>query len=84
MRADEIAEAQRMAQLERLSGTRTGRRILDQLGIRYHEARGLKEALLPEVRDAILTENIPRNMHPVHDLQRRKRRAVAILKQHGR
>ncbi|KAH7976270.1 hypothetical protein HPB52_010439 [Rhipicephalus sanguineus] len=23
-------------------------------------------------------------MHPVHDLQRRKRRAIAILKQHGR
>nr|XP_037285050.1 uncharacterized protein LOC119177979 [Rhipicephalus microplus] len=64
---DEIAEAQRIAQLERLSGTRTGRRVLDLLGIRYHEARGLKEALLPEVRDTILTENIPRNMHPVHN-----------------
>ncbi|KAL1424126.1 hypothetical protein MTO96_003624 [Rhipicephalus appendiculatus] len=47
------------------------------------QARGLKESLLPEVRDAILTENIPRNMHPVHDLQRRKCRAVAILKEHG-
>lgn len=81
---EEIAEAQRIAQLERLSGTRTGRRILGRLGIRYHEARGLKEALLQEVRDAIQTENMPRNMHPVHDVQRRKRRGEAILKAHGR
>lgn len=64
---DEIAEAQRIPQFERLSGTRTGRHILDLPRIRYHEARGLKEALLLEVRDAILTENISRNMHPIHD-----------------
>ncbi|XP_054928786.2 uncharacterized protein [Dermacentor andersoni] len=81
---EEIAEAQRIAQLERLSSTVTGRRILDLLGFRYHETRGLKESLLPEVRDAIQTENMPKNMHPVHDVQRRIRRAVAILEKHGR
>lgn len=80
----EIIEAQRTAQLERLSGTRTGRTILDSLGIRYHGMRGLKDALLPAVRNAILTENIPRNMHPVHDAERRRCRAEAILKDHGR
>ncbi|KAH7974839.1 hypothetical protein HPB49_020275 [Dermacentor silvarum] len=66
-------EAQRIAQLERLSGTRTGIRILGLLGIRYHEARV-----------AIQTENMPKNMHPVYDMQGRKRRGVAILEEHGR
>ncbi|KAH7933655.1 hypothetical protein HPB49_014994 [Dermacentor silvarum] len=67
-----------------MPGTKTGRRILDLLGIRYHKARGLKETLLPEVRVAIQTENMPKNMHPAHDVQRRKRRAVAILEEHER
>ncbi|KAH7979830.1 hypothetical protein HPB49_011484 [Dermacentor silvarum] len=30
------------------------------------------------------TENMPKNMHPAHDVQRRKRRAVAILEEHGK
>ncbi|KAH7964163.1 hypothetical protein HPB51_027600 [Rhipicephalus microplus] len=66
---DEITEAQRTAQLKGLSGTRKATHILDLLGIKYHVAQGLKEALLPEVRDAILTEKIHRNRHPVHDLE---------------
>lgn len=41
----EIVEAQRIAQLERLSGTKTGRTILDSLEIRYHGMRGLMDAL---------------------------------------
>ncbi|KAH6922875.1 hypothetical protein HPB50_020002 [Hyalomma asiaticum] len=55
---EEIAEAQRIMQLDRLSGTRTGRWILSLLGIRYHEARGQKEALLQELRDALQTEDM--------------------------
>lgn len=39
---DEIAEAQRTAQLERLSSTKAGRKIACKLGIGYHEQKGPK------------------------------------------
>ncbi|KAG0444806.1 hypothetical protein HPB47_013360, partial [Ixodes persulcatus] len=39
---NEIAEAQRTSQLERLSGTNAGRRILENLGIGYHTQQGHK------------------------------------------
>ncbi|KAH7976488.1 hypothetical protein HPB52_014489 [Rhipicephalus sanguineus] len=37
----------------------------------------------PDVRSAIITENIPKNMHPVHNVERRKCRTKTILKNHG-
>nr|XP_037291703.1 LOW QUALITY PROTEIN: histone-lysine N-methyltransferase EHMT1-like [Rhipicephalus microplus] len=60
----EIVEAQRSAQLERLSGTKTGRTILDSLKIRYHGMRGLKDALLRAVKNAILTETLQAQFLP--------------------
>lgn len=77
----EITEAQQTAQLERPSGTQAAREIM-QIGVDYHGVRRPKEALLSAVRNA--TENIPKNMHPMHDVERRKCRAEAILKNHGR
>lgn len=60
---DGIAEAQMIAQLERLSGTRTGRCILNLIEIQYRVAQGRKETELPEVRDAIVTEDINPHKH---------------------
>lgn len=67
----EIVEAQRIAQLERLSGTKVGRPILDCLKIRYRGMPRLKDALLRAVKNAILTESMPSNIHPMHDAERR-------------
>lgn len=66
---DEIAEAQRIAQLERLSGTKAGREIMEKIGITYHGMKGPKTQIHPDVRAAINTENIPKNMHPVHNVE---------------
>ncbi|KAG0412900.1 hypothetical protein HPB47_009963 [Ixodes persulcatus] len=48
---EEIAEAQRTAQLERLSTTKTGRRILDDLGIRHSNET---ETKLPVPEEALI------------------------------
>lgn len=75
---DEIAEAQRIAQLERLSITKAGREIMEKIGINYHGMKGPKMQIHPEVRAIINTENIPKN-----NVERRKCRTKTILKNHG-
>lgn len=78
----EIAEAQRIAQLERFSMTRPGRRILAKLGIQYHEQQGAKTPVPDEIRTKIRVDAIPRNVHPDTTLEdsrgeRRRRRTCA-------
>ncbi|XP_070394080.1 uncharacterized protein [Dermacentor albipictus] len=45
----EIAEAQRIAQLERLSRTKAGREIMEKIGINYHGMNGPKTQIHPDV-----------------------------------
>lgn len=80
---EEIIEAQRIAQLERLSSTWAGREIMEKLKINYHGMRGPKEMLHPDVRAKIVTATLPKNMHPIYNVERRKCRTKAILKTHG-
>ncbi|KAG0439853.1 hypothetical protein HPB47_016502 [Ixodes persulcatus] len=78
----ELIEAQRLAQLERLTYSPTGRYILDSLGIAHARTAPAKVALPPAIRESIHIPPIPKNMHPVHNLERRQARAKALHKQY--
>ncbi|KAM7315618.1 hypothetical protein ISCGN_005401 [Ixodes scapularis] len=80
---NEIAEAQRTSQLERLSGTNAGRRILENLGIGYHTQQGHKVTIPVAIRETIRVDPIPRNVHPEYNRGRREARAKALLNAHG-
>ncbi|KAM7288050.1 uncharacterized protein ISCGN_031739 [Ixodes scapularis] len=62
---DEIVEAERLSQTERLTRSATGRHILRSLGIRYDSQTGPKCAVPTQVRTALLIQLIPKHMHPV-------------------
>lgn len=81
---EEIEEAHQMAQLERLTKTRAGRAILNAIGMNPNRSCDPREAeveLSTELREAIKTTPLPRNMHPEHNINRRKARAQALLKE---
>lgn len=80
---DELIEAQRTAQYERLSKTRAGRHILERLGIRYHTQYGVKVDIPRETRETLVIPPIPKNMHPEHNKDRRAKRAKDIQKKFG-
>lgn len=80
---DELIEAQRIAQYERLSKTKTGRQILDRLGITYHTQHGVKVDMPRHIRGVITVLPIPKNMHPAHHQGRRESRARDIQKKFG-
>lgn len=80
---NEIAEAQRTSQLERLSGTNAGRRILENLGIGYHIQQGHKVTIPAAIRKTMRVDPIPRNVHPEYNRGRREARAKALLNAHG-
>ncbi|KAG0412297.1 hypothetical protein HPB47_010588 [Ixodes persulcatus] len=75
---DEIVEAQRTSQLERLTKSATGRHILEKLGIRYERQMGEKIDVPRRVREKLTIPNLPRHMHPVHHVERRTARAKAL------
>uniref|UniRef100_L7M053 Uncharacterized protein n=1 Tax=Rhipicephalus pulchellus TaxID=72859 RepID=L7M053_RHIPC len=80
----EIIEAQQIAHRERLSGTRSGRAILEEVGWYTTQSRDSGEdtvELNDSLRDKIRTTPFPRNMHPVHNQERRKARAKALLQE---
>ncbi|KAG0433877.1 hypothetical protein HPB47_019517 [Ixodes persulcatus] len=64
---NEIAEAQRTSQVERLTGTNAGRRILAKHGIRYHTQQGHKVTVPDAIRQRIRVDPIPRNVHPEYN-----------------
>lgn len=80
---EEIVDAQRASQLERMSLTATGRYILQKLGFNYHVQHGQKEAIPPDISDTLIVAPIPRNMHPEHNGGRRQARAKALLRSFG-
>lgn len=75
---NEIVEAQRLSQLERLARSETGRHILRSLGIRYDSQTGPKCDVPTQVRTALLIQPIPKHMHPIHHEGRRSARVRAL------
>lgn len=80
---EEIAEAQRSAQLERLSTTNAGRKILDDLGIGHSNEAETKLPVPKEVRRQTRTDPIPKNMNPDYNKGRRAARAKALIDLHA-
>lgn len=68
-----------MAQVTRLSSTNVGKTILEKAGIdstlTFERATPLPQA----IGEIIVVHQLPRNMHPIHNVGRRKARAKAIL-----
>ncbi|KAH6922951.1 hypothetical protein HPB50_020313 [Hyalomma asiaticum] len=78
--AQEIFEAQRTAQIARLSSTLAGHKILQDANISPIYKPEEKSKLPTDVRAHLNVEPVPRNTHPVHNEGRRRDRATAILK----
>ncbi|XP_077532448.1 uncharacterized protein LOC144144812 [Haemaphysalis longicornis] len=83
---EEMAEAHKASQLERLKLTSTGRAVLRYLN--YSEtyiADTDEKARLPlELREAIFVARIPRNMHPSYHKKRREARSKALLRKYAK
>ncbi|XP_075539316.1 uncharacterized protein LOC142574002 [Dermacentor variabilis] len=77
---EEIIEAVRISQYERLAGSPTGRKILARLGINYEGQEGIKVDLPRSVRNRLIIPPLPQNMHPIHHKERREKRAEALEK----
>lgn len=79
---EELANATLIAQRERLNKTKQGRHLLQRLGYpltpQYCEE---KTQLLPnQIRENIIVDPIPKNMHPIHNQGRRAARARMLHK----
>lgn len=83
---EELVEAHKISQLERLKLTPTGRAVLRYLN--YSESfiadTDQKARIPPAVRDCISVASIPRNMHPTYHKERRQSRIRALSKKYGR
>ncbi|XP_077564323.1 uncharacterized protein LOC144179759 [Haemaphysalis longicornis] len=82
---EEISEAQRAAQMERLKGSKTGRAIL-AIGLEPGTSgRPLnrQEDIPANIRSGTRVQPLPRNMDPIHNGERRKARAKAMIEQHA-
>lgn len=77
---DELIEAQRVAQYERLTQSLTGRHILDDIGITYEAQHGVRRDIPRKIREHLSIPPIPRNMHPEFHQDRRNARARALHK----
>lgn len=76
---EEIGEAQRAAQLERLSTTKTGRHILERLGLGERAAAAADSRSLPaETLRRLKIPPLPRNVNPERNQERRAARARVL------
>ncbi|XP_077564270.1 uncharacterized protein LOC144179700 [Haemaphysalis longicornis] len=83
---EEIAEAQRTSQRERLLTTQTGRSILAKLGLGASTASNDERdgGALPEgALRRLVVAPLPRNVHPEHNRGRREARAKALIETHA-
>lgn len=80
---EELIEAQQISQYERLAKTKSGRQILENLGISYHTQHGDKHDIPRDIRTKLTVPPIPKNMHPEHNEGRRVSRAKAMTKIFG-
>ncbi|KAH7956156.1 hypothetical protein HPB52_006514 [Rhipicephalus sanguineus] len=76
----EIAEAQNVAQLARLSPTEADGQPLTRLNLTSTFSNKRERTLPHSIRDRILVPPLPRNMHQDYNQGRRKALAVALLK----
>ena len=83
----ELAEAHKASQLERLKLSPTGRSVLQRLN--YGETfvadtdTDRKERIPPNIRESLCIARIPRNMHPTHHKQRRQARVKVLRRNHS-
>ncbi|KAG0445018.1 hypothetical protein HPB47_003208 [Ixodes persulcatus] len=77
---EEIIEAQETAQVARLSSSLAGRKILAVLGLNPTLVAERRHQLSDTQRASIQTSPFPRNVHPQHNVGRRRARAVALLR----
>lgn len=75
---EELIEAHRTAQMERLSKSQTGRHILEPLRINYEPRTDIKTDIPADIRRHIYIPPLPKHMHPSHNEERRKERAKAL------
>ncbi|KAG0445676.1 hypothetical protein HPB47_019383 [Ixodes persulcatus] len=77
---EEIIEAQESAQVTRLSSSPAGRKILAVLGLNPTLVAERRHQLSDDQRASIQASPFPRNVHPQHNVVRRRARAVALLR----
>ncbi|KAG0434355.1 hypothetical protein HPB47_019163 [Ixodes persulcatus] len=77
---EEIIEAQKTSQQQRLEQTRSGRTLLERLKIPTRGEQAKEEAIRPEDMQRLNGRPIPRHMHPRHDEGRRKARPQALYR----
>lgn len=76
---DEIVEVQPTAQLERLTKSHTGRHLLASLGLSPPTSNYQQLVDIPPcIRQTLRIKPLPRNMHTVHNEDRRLARAKAL------
>lgn len=80
---DEIAEAVKISQLDRLSRTTTGRAILDMVGLQTDRGPRGKSNIPKDCRENLIISPLPRNMHPIFHAERREKRAQTLIKRFG-
>ncbi|XP_070386799.1 uncharacterized protein [Dermacentor albipictus] len=76
---EEIIEAQEHSQLLRLSGTPTGRKILDEMGLNPVDQCPDAMRIPSDIRSQLHIAPLPRNMHPANNVGRRRARGRALL-----
>ncbi|KAG0445498.1 hypothetical protein HPB47_014526 [Ixodes persulcatus] len=81
---EEIIEAQKTSQQQRLEQTRSGRTLLERLKIPTRGEEAKEEAIRPEDMQRLNVRPIPRHMHPRYDEGRRKARAQALYRLYER
>ncbi|KAH8010073.1 hypothetical protein HPB51_024748 [Rhipicephalus microplus] len=77
---ERLTEAQHVNRLERLQLTNTGRALVQDLGYRIEDDKHVPHHVPYEIRNYLHISNIPRNMHPEYDKERRQAR-IKLLKQ---
>lgn len=80
---NEIAEAVRFSQLDRLSRTTTGRAILEMVGLQTDRGPQGKSNIPKDCRTNLIISPLPRNMHPIFHAERREKRAQTLIKRFG-
>lgn len=76
---EEIIEAQERSQLLRLSGTKAGREILEEMGLNSVDQCPDAVRIPRDIRSQLHIAPVPRNMHPAHNVGRRRARGRALL-----
>ncbi|KAH9364966.1 hypothetical protein HPB48_022276 [Haemaphysalis longicornis] len=86
-RSRPLSEAQRVSQLERLSTTRSGRKILQRVGLSPPLGPAAEDELVPlrdDIARRVIVPPLPRNVDPERNVERRSARACALAKEYNK